>query len=155
MQFIAQAQVKRQAGRDLPIILPIKSIGVAQAVHDLIIGGADVCVIRKSLQESRIRIANRRAHRGRPVKNIPARTIVPIDILVVITDALEVRAEFEGMLAVRPGHIVQRLNNLPALHSGVARAGGHIARDQHLRRFRPLQIRLWNGQAGLRQQRGG
>ena len=91
----------------------------------------------------------------RAVKDVPTRAVVPVDILIVVADALEVRAKLEGVFAVRPGQVVQRLNNLPALHSGVARAGGHIAVNQHLRRLRPLQIRLRNSQAGLRQERGG
>ena len=58
--------------------------------------------------------------------------------------------------AVRPGDVVESLDNLAALHAGIACAGRHEAVDQHLRRFRPIRVGLRNGgDAGLRQQRVG
>ena len=95
------------------------------------------------------------AHVGRAVEDIPAGAVVAEDVVVVVGEALEVRAEFEGVLAVRPGDVVERLNDLAALHAGVARAGGHESVDEHLRRFRPVGVGLGNGESGLREQRGG
>ena len=67
----------------------------------------------------------------------------------MVADALEVGAEFEGVLAGRPAHVVERLDDLAALHAGVARAGGHEAVDEYLRRLRPVEIGLKYGESGL------
>ena len=91
------------------------------------------------------------------VEDVPAGAVVAVDVVVVVGEALEVGAELEGVAAAGPGHVVEQLHDLAALHAGIARAGGHEAVDEHLRSFRPLGVGLGDdrGEAGLRQQVGG
>ena len=155
VQFVAQAQVERQVGRHLPVVLREEGPGVAEAVHGGLVGGADLGVIGIAEQESGVGIADGLAHIGRAVEDVPAGAVVAEDVVVVVGEALEVDAEFEGVVAAGPGDVVEGLNDLAALHAGIARAGGHETVDEHLRRFGPFGVGLGNGEAGLRQQRRG
>jgi len=125
------------------------------AVHGGVIRRANFGVIGVAEQECCVGVADGCAYVRRSVEDIPAGAVVSENVVVVIGDALEVRAKFEGMFSRRPTDVVECLNNLAALHAGVARAGGHESVDEHLRRLGPAQVRLRDAEPGLRQQRGG
>ncbi len=73
----------------------------------------------------------------------------------MIGEALEIDAELESVLGVRPGDVVEGLDDLAALHAGISCAGGHEAVDEHLRSLRVFRAGLRHGEAGLREQRVG
>ena len=104
-----------------------------------LVGGADLGVVGIAEQEGGVGVADGRAHIRGAVEDIPAGAVVAVDVVVVVGEALEVGAELEGVVAAGPGHVVERLNDLAALHAGIARAGGHESVDEHLRSFRPLE----------------
>ena len=99
VQFIAQAEIQREAGVTFQSSWRKEGVGVAEAVHGGVVGGADLGVVGIAEQERRIGIANGRAHVGRAVEDIPAGAVVAEDVVVVVGETLEVGAEFEGVFA--------------------------------------------------------
>ena len=149
VQLVAQAQVQREARRNLPVVLAKECVGITQTVHGGVVGGTEFRVVRIAEQEGGVRVADAGAHVRRSVEDIPTGAVVAEDVVVVVGDPLEVGAELEGVLSRGPAQVVERLNDLAALHAGVARARGHEAVDEHLRRLGPGEIGLENGGARL------
>ena len=157
VQLVAQAQVERQVLRQLPVVLRKHRPGITQAIHRRIVGGAHFGVVGIAEQESGVRIADGLAHVGAAVEDVPAGAVVAVDVVVVIGEAHEVRAKFEGMRVAGPRHVVQELHDFAALHPRIACPGGHEAVDEHLRGLGPLRVGLGNdrGESRFGQQTGG
>ena len=62
MQFVAQPEVEREPRSELPVVLRKLRVGVAEAIHGGVVGGADFGVVGIAEQECGVGIADGRAH---------------------------------------------------------------------------------------------
>ena len=123
MKFVTQSEVQSEIRRHVPVILPVERIRISQPIHRVVIRRAYFGVVGISEQKRGVGIANGCTDIRRSVEHIPTRTVVAEDVVIVIPQPLEISPNFRNMLPQRPRHVVQRLNDLPALHPGIAGAG--------------------------------
>ena len=84
MEFVAQAEVQGEVGGDLPIILAVEGVGVADAIHGGFVDGGGFGVVGIALKEGGVGVADGGADVGGAIEDIPAAGVVTEDVVVVV-----------------------------------------------------------------------